>query len=162
MTIIRRDDSQISATRSLSPRGRLPNGQSNPIDVYIGTRIRHMRTMRGLSQEALGLRLGLTFQQVQKYERGANRVGASRLYDLSQILDVPVAFFFDCMPEDVANSSPAAVAAGQAPITELPETNPEFRPQIASLVKHFSSIANPAAQASIMRLVRTLSTVDEG
>ena len=78
----------------------------NPIDVHVGKRLRLRRTLLGMSQERLGERLGLTFQQVQKYERGANRIGSSRLFELGQILDVPVSFFFDDMPR-------AETAAGQ-------------------------------------------------
>src|SRR5665213_2253816 len=78
-------------------RRRKSDGPS-PIDVHVGSRVRLRRTLLGMSQEKLGEAIGLTFQQVQKYERGANRVGASRLYDLSRVLDVPIAFFFDDMP----------------------------------------------------------------
>ncbi len=74
----------------------------NPIDIHVGGRVRLRRTLLGMSQEKLAQALGLTFQQIQKYERGANRIGSSRLYHLSQILDVPVSFFFDDMPNDVA------------------------------------------------------------
>src|SRR5271168_979573 len=74
----------------------------SPIDVHVGSRIRLRRTLMGMSQERLGESLGLTFQQVQKYERGVNRVGASRLYDLSRVLDVPISFFFDDMPDSLA------------------------------------------------------------
>ncbi len=76
--------------------------RSSPIDAHVGTRIRLRRTLLGMSQETLGEALGLTFQQVQKYERGVNRVGASRLFDLSRVLDVPISFFFDDMPEPLA------------------------------------------------------------
>ncbi|MGI9434109.1 MAG: helix-turn-helix domain-containing protein [Geminicoccaceae bacterium] len=69
----------------------------NPIDVHVGKRLRLRRTLLGMSQERLGEMLSLTFQQVQKYERGVNRIGSSRLYELGQILDVPVSFFFDDM-----------------------------------------------------------------
>ena len=69
----------------------------NPIDVHVGKRLRLRRTLLGMSQERLGELLGLTFQQIQKYERGVNRIGSSRLYELGQILDVPVSFFFDDM-----------------------------------------------------------------
>src|SRR6184192_1119568 len=75
----------------------------NPIDVHVGSRIRLRRTLLGMSQERLGEALGLTFQQVQKYERGVNRVGASRLFDLSRVLDVPISFFFDDMPDSLAS-----------------------------------------------------------
>src|SRR5204863_6191523 len=77
-------------------------GRPSPIDVHVGSRIRLRRTLLGMSQERLGEALGLTFQQVQKYERGVNRVGASRLFDLSRVLDVPISFFFDDMPDSLA------------------------------------------------------------
>ena len=67
----------------------------HPVDVHVGTRVRLRRTLLGMSQEKLGEAIGLTFQQVQKYERGTNRIGASRLYELSRVLDVPVGFFFE-------------------------------------------------------------------
>src|SRR5271163_1017965 len=76
----------------------------SPIDVHVSSRIRLRRTLMGMSQERLGECLGLTFQQVQKYERGVNRVGASRLYDLSRVLDVPISFFFDDMPDSLTGS----------------------------------------------------------
>jgi transcriptional regulator with XRE-family HTH domain len=78
--------------------------RSSPIDAHVGSRIRLRRTLLGMSQERLGEALGLTFQQVQKYERGVNRVGASRLFDLSRVLDVPISFFIDDMPEPLAAS----------------------------------------------------------
>jgi transcriptional regulator with XRE-family HTH domain len=71
----------------------------NPIDKHVGSRVRMRRMMLGMSQEKLGDALGLTFQQVQKYEKGTNRIGASRLQQISQILQVPVAFFFEGAPE---------------------------------------------------------------
>src|SRR5690349_12335677 len=80
-----------SSRRRGSPQKDIPN----PIDVRVGARLRLRRNMLGISQEKLGEMIGLTFQQVQKYERGANRIGASRLYELSRVLDVPVSFFFD-------------------------------------------------------------------
>lgn len=67
----------------------------NPVDIYVGKRLRLRRTILGLSQQALGKEAGITFQQIQKYERGVNRVGASRLHRFSNVLDVPVNFFFD-------------------------------------------------------------------
>ena len=79
----------------------------NPIDVHVGRRLRLRRTLLGMSQERLGELLGLTFQQVQKYERGVNRIGSSRLFELGQILDVPVSFFFDDLP-DAASALPAS------------------------------------------------------
>ena len=89
--------------RTGRPRGRPPragsDGKGHPIDLHVGHRVRLRRTLLGWSQERLAQALGLTFQQVQKYERGANRIGSGRLYHLSKVLDVPVSFFFDDLPE---------------------------------------------------------------
>ena len=70
----------------------------NPVDIHVGSRVRFRRMLLGMSQEKLGERLGLTFQQVQKYEKGVNRIGASRLFDLSQVLQVPIQFFYEEAP----------------------------------------------------------------
>jgi transcriptional regulator with XRE-family HTH domain len=70
----------------------------NPIDVHVGSRVRLRRTMLGMSQEKLGESLGITFQQIQKYEKGANRIGASRLQEIANVLNTPVSFFFDDAP----------------------------------------------------------------
>ena len=78
----------------------------NPTDKHVGARVRMRRMMLGMSQETLGDALGLTFQQVQKYERGANRIGASRLWDLSRVLDCPMSFFFEDMDDATASASP--------------------------------------------------------
>jgi transcriptional regulator with XRE-family HTH domain len=76
----------------------MPKRSMNPIDAHVGGRVRLRRMLIGMSQERLGELLGVTFQQVQKYEKGANRVGASRLFEIAEVLDVPVQFFFDDLP----------------------------------------------------------------
>ena len=76
----------------------------NPVDKYVGSRVRMRRIMLGMSQEKLGEALGLTFQQVQKYEKGTNRVGASRIQQISEILQVPVSFLFEGGPGGIANA----------------------------------------------------------
>jgi len=86
----------------------------NPVDIHVGSRVRLRRTLLGMSQEKLGNALSLTFQQVQKYERGTNRIGSSRLFLLSKILDVPVSFFFDDMAPEVAAGQPGFAEAAQA------------------------------------------------
>ena len=86
----------------------------NPIDIHVGSRIRLRRKMLGMSQEKLGENLGITFQQIQKYEKGTNRVGASRLQAISSILGVPVAFFFEDAPEPNQASSQADQAMDDA------------------------------------------------
>tara|TARA_R100000005_G_scaffold96636_1_gene85394 strand:- start:18515 stop:18940 length:426 start_codon:yes stop_codon:yes gene_type:complete len=85
---------------------------NHPVDVHVGSRLRMRRTLLGLSQQKLGERLSLTFQQIQKYERGANRIGASRLFELSRILDVKPAYFFEEMPEAGTN---AVAGLGEPP-----------------------------------------------
>ena len=72
--------------------------QPNPIDIHVGSRVRLRRMMLGMSQEKLGEHLGITFQQIQKYEKGTNRIGASRLQHIARVLDVPVSFFFEDAP----------------------------------------------------------------
>src|SRR5260221_11632579 len=97
-------------------RGRKSSGRTasqgnpNPIDVHVGGRVRLRRTLLGMSQEKLGDAIGLTFQQVQKYERGANRVGSSRLFDLARVLDVPVSYFFDEMSASTSARSPGRLS----------------------------------------------------
>lgn len=86
----------------------------NPIDRYVGSRVRMRRVILGMSQEKLGEALGLTFQQVQKYEKGANRIGASRLQQISRTLDVPPAFFFEGAPSFEASSGPEPSCLGVA------------------------------------------------
>lgn len=85
----------------------------NPIDKHVGSRVRMRRMMLAMSQEKLGDALGLTFQQVQKYEKGTNRIGASRLQQIANILQVPVSFFFEGAPD--LGDMPAAGGMGEAP-----------------------------------------------
>ena len=91
---------------------RKPKGGTNAIDGHVGSRVRTRRTLLGLNQSQLGDALGLTFQQVQKYERGSNRISASRLFHLSKILDVPVSYFYEDMPDELGRKSPLRWAAG--------------------------------------------------
>jgi transcriptional regulator with XRE-family HTH domain len=88
-------------------RKRRRQDTPDPIDVHVGARVRLRRTLLGMSQEKLGEAIGLTFQQVQKYERGANRIGASRLWHVSRVLDVPVSFLFDDMQASDAPAKPS-------------------------------------------------------
>ena len=85
---------------------------NNAIDMHVGKRVRLRRTLLGMSPEQLGAEFNVTFQQVQKYERGANRISASRLWDISQIIDVPISYFFDDMSEDTMRSSPRWISRG--------------------------------------------------
>lgn len=128
--------------------------RANPVDVHVGSRVRLRRMLLGMSQEKLGEHLGLTFQQVQKYEKGINRIGASRLFDLSQVLAVPVQFFYEELPA----ASPAVGAAGFA---ERPAESyaVEFlgSREGLELNKAFARISDPRVRRSIVELVRALA-----
>jgi len=144
-----------------SPRGRLPTGQPNPVDVHVGGRVRLRRTLLGMSQERLGEAIGLTFQQVQKYERGANRIGASRLWDLSRVLEVPVSYFFDDMHDSVASSSPRHVGEMVCEPMEN-EADPMTKRETLELVRAYYRIREPQVRRRIYELAKTLATDDEG
>ena len=123
----------------------------NPIDVHVGSRIRLRRTLLGMSQEKLGKAIGLTFQQVQKYERGTNRVGSSRLYQIAKVLSVPVSFFFDDM---VAEPQAASGLAEQA---EPFEANPLANRETLELVRAFQRIADATLRKRIQDLVKAIA-----
>lgn len=106
MNMQRRVDESVVNRSKVSPRGRLSSGAPNPVDAHVGQRVRLRRLSLGMSQEKLGAALGITFQQVQKYERGANRIGASRLWDLSLVLQCSVAYFYEEMNDRVSGASP--------------------------------------------------------
>lgn len=145
-----------------SGRGRTASGKPNPIDVHVGARVRLRRTLLGMSQERLGEAIGLTFQQVQKYERGANRIGASRLFDLSRVLDVPVSFFFDDMSEDTSQQSPRMMVAGLA--DEIPasmEIDPMTKRETLELVRAYYRITDPQVRKRVFELAKALANACE-
>ena len=148
--------------RKGSSRGRTPSGKPNPIDVHVGGRVRLRRTLMGMSQEKLGDALGLTFQQVQKYERGANRVGASRLFDLSRVLDVPVSFFFDDMDDELKGQSPALMSGmtlEDEPVGNV-ERDPMAKRETLELVRAYYRIADPQVRKRVYELAKALAEVE--
>src|ERR1051326_1486663 len=114
--------------------GRPKTETPSPVDVRVGAWLRLRRNMLGLSQEKLGEAIGLTFQQVQKYERGANRIGASRLHELSRVLDVPVSFFFDDTDPVRAPAIPGGFAE---PPAEAFDSDPMRRRETVELVEAY-------------------------
>ncbi len=130
-------------------------GRPNPVDVHVGARVRVRRTLLGMSQEKLGNAIGLTFQQVQKYERGANRIGSSRLFDLSRVLDVPIGFFFEDMPSDVAASSPAQTR-GMAEEPVVYELDPMAKRETLELVRAYYKITDPHIRKRLFELTKAL------
>jgi transcriptional regulator with XRE-family HTH domain len=126
----------------------------NPIDAHVGTRVRLRRMLLGMSQEKLGEHLGLTFQQVQKYEKGVNRIGASRLFDLSRVLGVPVQFFYDEAPPGLVDTLMApgfAERPAETYVVEFLSTREGLE-----LNKAFVRISDARVRRSIVELVRTL------
>ena len=100
--------------------------RSHPVDVHVGARMRQRRTLLGMSQEKLGTAVGLTFQQIQKYERGSNRIGSSRLFEFSKVLDVPVAYFFDEMPSNALAGRPILDKDGWALFVDYMHKEPAW------------------------------------
>lgn len=145
--------------RTGRPRGGRPragsDGKGHPIDIHVGHRVRLRRTQLGWSQERLAQALGLTFQQVQKYERGANRIGASRLFDLSRVLDVPVSFFFDDLRGETPQPAIPAVGAAEAPAEY--EADPLGLSETRGLVDAYWRIGEPELRRRIFELTKALA-----
>jgi len=125
--------------------------QANPIDIHVGSRIRMQRNFVGLSQEKLGERLGITFQQIQKYEKGANRVGASRLQALADILGVQVNFFFEGLRHETEQSGFA-----EAPRVEYCSSH-----EANQLIRAFARIKDSKIRRQILDLAKALSEKNE-
>ena len=124
----------------------------NPIDKYVGSRIRMRRIMLGMSQEKLGEALGLTFQQVQKYEKGANRVGASRVQQIAEILQVPVSFLFEGSPGATTAANGFAEAASPAYVSDFLATSEGL-----ALTRAFTRISDAKLRRSIVDMVEQIA-----
>ncbi len=131
----------------------------NPIDVHVGNRVRMRRMLIGMSQERLGKELGLTFQQVQKYEKGTNRISASRLYRIAQILGVPVQYFFEDLPASVA----APVQEGFAEARTEQSMIMDFlnSSEGLQLNRHFAAIKDAGVRRAVVDLVRSLARAED-
>jgi transcriptional regulator with XRE-family HTH domain len=116
------------------------------MDVHVGSRLLMGRLLLGLNQTELGEAIGVTFQQVQKYEKGTNRISASRLFDLSHVLDVPLSFFFDDVPAK-------ATEGGDAEHSPSAEAEFMFKRETLELVRAYTRIADPAMRQAIRDLI---------
>lgn len=126
--------------------------KSNPVDAHVGSRVRLRRMLVGLSQEKLGARMGLTFQQIQKYEKGVNRIGASRLFQLAQILEVPVQFFFEgASLSDAPARQGFAESGSESFLYEFLNTRDGLE-----LNRAFVKISDAQVRRSVVELVRSL------
>ena len=126
------------------PRRTIAKHGPHPIDVHVGSRVRVRRTLLGLNQPQFGEKLGLTFQQIQKYERGFTRISASRLYQISHILGVPVSLFFDDLDEGAGARSPDDIL---------------LKRQTLELVRAYYRIGNPAVREGLRKLTEAMANL---
>jgi transcriptional regulator with XRE-family HTH domain len=126
----------------------------HPVDVHVGSRVRLRRNMLGWSQEKLGTAVGLTFQQVQKYEHGANRIGASRLHEFGRVLDVPVSFFFD--DRDPVRAPP--ISDPYSASTSAADFDPLRRPESIELITAYYNIGDPLVRRRLFELATVLAS----
>jgi len=130
--------------------------QANPIDVQVGNRVRIRRMLIGMSQERLGDLLGLTFQQVQKYEKGVNRIGAGRLFEVSRILNVPVDFFYEGVSAQLTGQPGMAETEGSPPVMEFVSSGEGLQLSLA-----FMKIKDPKVRKRVLDLVKSLAEDEE-
>ncbi len=123
------------------------------VDAHVGRRVRLRRSLMGMSQTALGQAVGVTFQQIQNYERGSNRIDSGRLFQLAEVLAVPVSFFFDDMPADLAGDAPG--------LSEVPaetfETENFAKRETLELVRAYYRIPDPAVREGVFELVKAVA-----
>jgi transcriptional regulator with XRE-family HTH domain len=134
--------------------------RASPIDAHVGARVRLRRTLLGMSQEKLAEALGVTFQQIQKYERGVNRIGASRLFDIARVLDVPISFFFDDMAPELGGSATGRARSSVAGFAESQEGFDDdtlHRRETLELVRAYYRITDPAVRKRVFDLIKTLA-----
>ena len=144
----------MANTRTPRRGGRRRGGGPDPVDVHVGSRVRLRRNMLGLSQEKLGEAIGLTFQQVQKYERGANRIGASRLWELGAVLGVPVQFFYDTTDPVHAPALPTGFAEQPQ---EGFDSDPMHRHEAQELINAYYAIEDAAVRRRLFDLAKVFA-----
>ena len=130
----------------------MPKKQANPIDIQVGKRVRIRRMLIGMSQERLGDLLGLTFQQVQKYEKGVNRIGAGRLFEVARILNVPVDFFY----EGLNAITEGGLGDGAPPVMEFISSGEGLQLSLA-----FMKIKDAKVRKRVLDLVKSLAEEEE-
>ncbi|HUJ03267.1 MAG TPA: helix-turn-helix transcriptional regulator [Rhizomicrobium sp.] len=135
----------------------MPKKQANPIDAQVGNRVRLRRMLIGMSQEKLGELLGLTFQQVQKYEKGVNRIGAGRLFQVSRILGVPIDYFYEGVVDQLPSPAPGfAEESTTQPVMEFLSSSEGLQLSLA-----FMRIKDSKVRKRVLDLVRSLSEEGE-
>lgn len=137
----------------------------NPIDQHVGLRLKMRRSFLGISQNKIGEMIGITFQQVQKYEKGLNRIGSSRLYEFSKILMVPVSYFFEGLEEkslttSILNDNSESYSCSGNTSTELLENTVKEK-EILQLIKFYTRIKDENTRKSVLNLAKSLSKEEE-
>jgi transcriptional regulator with XRE-family HTH domain len=133
----------------------------NSIDVHVGARLRARRTLLGLSQMVLGDAMGVTFQQLQKYEKGSNRISASRLYDVSKLLDVDIGYFFDEMGQAIESESPAQLSrqkSKRSPRKPPKSEDPLHRRETLELVRAYYMITDSKIRGHVRKLFQSAAS----
>lgn len=132
----------------------------DPVDVHVGKRLRLRRALLGLSQEQLAAAVGVTFQQIQKYERGSNRVSASRLFDIARVLGVPISFFFEDIGDDVTANRPTQNLPEMAGLAEMPtpayEGDPMAKNETLELVRSYWKLPSTEMRKHVLDLLRSM------
>ncbi len=127
-----------------------------PVDVHVGARVKQRRKLLGMTQTGLGDALGLTFQQIQKYERGSNRISASRLCDLARVLDVPIDYFFEDVPAEIAAISPAPKGRGKAKKLTGYEPDLMVKLETLKLVRAYYKIEDEDVRKGVYQLTKAM------
>ncbi len=138
------------------PRFGRGSGKRHPVDVHVGARVKQRRNLLEMTQTSLGDALGVTFQQVQKYESGTNRIGSSRLCDLARVLDVSIDYFFEDMPPEVAAISPATKGRGKAKKPPSHEPDPMLKRETLELVHAYYKIEDADVRQRVSQLIKAL------
>ena len=147
----------VTAGKGKNVRGRMKDSEPNPVDVYAGQRMRLRRVMLKMSQQSLARKLGLTFQQVQKYEKGENRIGFSRICDIADVLGTTLDYFRDGMDKKTAENSPMRlVNPPECETEEMSADDPLKKTETLELIKNYYKIQNRRLSRHIFNLVRDM------
>jgi transcriptional regulator with XRE-family HTH domain len=130
----------------------------HPVDVHVGKRLRLRRTILGLSQESLGNAIGVTFQQVQKYERGINRMGSSRLFEFSKLLNIPISYFFEEFTDGNASKAASGFAENKPQEFEAEQLSSR---ETLEMMRSFYRITDPTVRKRVLDLIRSLADGEE-
>ncbi len=147
--------SMAMKTKTTKTESNKKKGRANSVDENVGMQLRQRRSLLGLSQEKLAEHVGITFQQIQKYENGANRISASRLYEFSKVLDIPVSFFFEGSNDQ--SSKPVFGLAENEQAAFEGADDVMKRKETLELIRVYYSIENPKLRKDLFKLVRSMA-----